>query len=68
MASLPGIHEWLPTLELHGIEIGDGRLDVKIERTADETRIVQVKHPSLDIVIGAPPAPLWGTPLDVRSS
>ena len=45
-----------------GIEIGDGRLDVKVERLGSKTELAYAKHPSLEIVIGAPAAPLWGAP------
>jgi glycogen debranching enzyme len=58
----PWLPDWLPRLELTGIEIGDGRLDVAIARHGDETRLENAKHPSIEILIGAPEAPLWGAP------
>jgi glycogen debranching enzyme len=58
---------WLPAslshLELRGIEIGKGSLDVKIGRTGPDVRLEYANHPSIEIVRAAPPAPLWGTPM-----
>jgi glycogen debranching enzyme len=61
----PRLPDWLPSLEIHGIEVGDGRLDVKIERRGSQTQLAYAHHPSIEMVTGTPPAPLWGTPLHV---
>jgi glycogen debranching enzyme len=61
----PWLPDWLPRLELSGIEIGGGRLDVAIARTGATTRLERAKHPTLDVVLGAPEAPLWGAPAPI---
>jgi glycogen debranching enzyme len=58
----PWLPEWLPALELHGMELGKGRLDVKVVRAGSRTRLESASHPTLEIVAGAPSAPLWGDP------
>ena len=58
----PWLPEWLPRLEVEGIEIGNGRLDLAIERTTTGTVIRRARHPSLEIVEDMPEAPLWGKP------
>jgi glycogen debranching enzyme len=58
----PWLPEWVPRLEVEGIEIGAGRLDVAIERTGSSAVIRHARHPSLEIVQGMPEAPLWGKP------
>ncbi len=59
----PWLPAFLPELELRGIELGDGRLDLKITRDGPSTRLAYARHPSLEIVVGGPPAPLWGPPI-----
>lgn len=56
----PWLPEWLPSLEIEGVEIGDGRLEVSLRRDANGTQIVHARHPSLNVVRGLPQAPLWG--------
>jgi len=58
----PWLPEWLPALELHGICIGDGTLDVRIRRNDTGTLVEHARHPTLEILSGRPPAPLWGAP------
>jgi glycogen debranching enzyme len=58
----PWLPPWLPALTLHGIEVGEGQLDVKIELSGSDTRIRYARHPSLELIAGTPEAPLWGAP------
>jgi len=58
----PWLPPWLPSLALEGVELGDGRLDVTIERSGDETVVRKAEHPSLEIVVARPRAALWGAP------
>jgi glycogen debranching enzyme len=58
----PWLPDWLPRLSLHGIQIGDGQLEVTLARDGAATRLEHAKHPCLEVVVGAPPAPLWGAP------
>jgi glycogen debranching enzyme len=59
----PRLPEWLPRLEVTGIEIGKGCLDIAIERTSAGTVLARARHPSLQIIEDMPEAPLWGKPL-----
>jgi hypothetical protein len=56
----PWLPEWLPSLDVDGIRIGDGSLMVRLVRSGEQTRIDRARHPSLRLVIGRPVAPLWG--------
>ncbi|HET9948661.1 MAG TPA: glycogen debranching N-terminal domain-containing protein [Longimicrobiales bacterium] len=57
----PWLPEWLPELELEGVELGGGSLGVAAARSEGETRLARAEHPSLELVSGeGPPAPLWG--------
>jgi glycogen debranching enzyme len=58
----PWLPEWLPALALRRIEIGDGLLEVRLVRDGERTQLAHASHPSIEIVIGAPAAPLWGQP------
>jgi glycogen debranching enzyme len=58
----PWLPDWLPRLEITGIEIGGGRLDVTIARRGSETRLEHAQHPSMEVLVGTPVAPLWGAP------
>ncbi len=60
----PQLPDWLPKLAIGGIEIGDGRLDVELVRAGDATIVEAARHPTLEIAIGAPAAPLWGSPVE----
>jgi glycogen debranching enzyme len=59
----PWLPEWLPELELRNVEIGGAPLDVKISRRGSETRLEYANHPRIEVLAGAPPAPLWGAPM-----
>jgi glycogen debranching enzyme len=63
----PWLPEWLPELEIQGISIGQGRLDMHIARHGTQTVIEQVQGHDLDVIQGTPPAPLWGLPFGVGS-
>jgi glycogen debranching enzyme len=58
----PWLPEWLPSLEIDGIELGGGTPRVAIRREGATTRIAASRHPSLEIVEQMPAAPLWGAP------
>jgi glycogen debranching enzyme len=58
----PWLPEWLPSIEIDGIELAGGTLRVAIRREGAETRITASQHPSLEIVEQMPAAPLWGAP------
>lgn len=56
----PWLPEWLPRLELRGIVIGGGRLDVCLARRDGETIIDELDARGIEIVPGTVAAPLWG--------
>jgi glycogen debranching enzyme len=61
---VPWLPAWLPSLELRGIEVGDGQLNLKIVRSEVDTRIEYCDHARFEVIRAAPAAPLWGTPFD----
>lgn len=65
----PHLPEWLPRLELHGITIGSGSLDITISRKGAETVVDHVIAKDVDVVYQRVDAPLYGQPpsLDARS-
>jgi len=58
----PWLPEWLPRLELRGIAVADARIDLLLRRRDGVTRIERVEGRGIEIVEGAPAAPLWGAP------
>jgi hypothetical protein len=59
----PWLPEWLPRLELRGIAIGRGRLDITVVRHGLETVIEQLERREIEVIEGKVQAPLWGMPL-----
>ena len=58
----PQLPEWLPHLELRGIAIGRGRLDVAIARRGPDTVIEQLRCEDIAVIQGTVETPLWGQP------
>jgi hypothetical protein len=58
----PRLPEWLPRLELQGIALGQGSLDITVTRRGTETVIEQVEGQEIDVIEGMVEAPLWGRP------
>jgi glycogen debranching enzyme len=58
----PWLPEWLPSLRLEGIELGGGMLDIELIREGGQVRVVEAKHPTLEVRVETRPAPLWGAP------
>jgi glycogen debranching enzyme len=58
----PWLPDWQPELAVAGVEIGDGLLDVALARAGARTVVEHARHPSLEIVYGAPEAPMRGLP------
>ncbi|WP_447978279.1 amylo-alpha-1,6-glucosidase [Candidatus Nitrospira bockiana] len=58
----PHLPTWLPRLELRGIGVGQGVLDVTITRRRDVTEIDHLNTKNVEVVLETPPAPLWGLP------
>src|SRR5207237_10471364 len=58
----PWLPEWLPRLELRGIAIGRGSLDITVVRHGTETVIEQLERKEIEVIEGKVEAPLWGKP------
>lgn len=58
----PWLPEWLPELDVRGIELGDGSLELRVARRGNAVAVERAEHPSLSILVAAPKAPLWGAP------
>jgi glycogen debranching enzyme len=58
----PWLPDWLPELALRGVAVGDARIDLTIRRRDGATRIERADGHGVEIVEGAPAAPLWGAP------
>jgi glycogen debranching enzyme len=59
----PWLPEWLPHLELRGIVLGSGKLDVRIIRRGGDTVIDELNASGINVVHGTVEAPLWGEPI-----
>jgi glycogen debranching enzyme len=64
-ALTPWLPEWLPTLEIRDIAIGDDTFDVKLTRTGDRTDVVTTTCSGLEIIVDSVPAALWGSPMQL---
>jgi hypothetical protein len=61
----PWLPEWLPSLTVEGIRVGEATIDVRVTRTDDGVETDVSRVGDIDVVIGPVAAPLWGTPVDV---
>ncbi len=52
----------MPRLELQGIAIGQGSLDITVTRRGTETVIEQMERKEIEVIEGTVEAPLWGMP------
>ncbi len=59
----PHLPEWLPYLEVNGIVIGEGRLDIRISRQGSTTAVDSIRADGIEVLRGSQEAPLWGLPL-----
>jgi glycogen debranching enzyme len=58
----PWLPEWLPHLEVNGIAVGDGSVDVALVRTGATTVVDTATSSGIEIVEHEPSTPLWGQP------
>ncbi|HEU5382526.1 MAG TPA: glycogen debranching N-terminal domain-containing protein [Ktedonobacteraceae bacterium] len=56
----PWLPEWLPRLEVRGVAIGDGSLEIVIVRRDTETVIEHLESQKIDVMEATVEAPLWG--------
>jgi glycogen debranching enzyme len=64
----PWLPTWLPTLELRGIRIGPGTLDITVARRGQATVIEHREQKDLEIVEATVEAPLLGAPPSTTSA
>jgi glycogen debranching enzyme len=58
----PWLPEWLPWLEVRGIRVGQGSLDVSLTRAGGRTRVEHLASRGVQVTEGTTAAPLWGEP------
>ena len=58
----PWLPEWLPHLEVKGIAVGEGTLDVSLMRAGEKTVVENVTSSGIEILEDEPRAPLGGQP------
>jgi glycogen debranching enzyme len=58
----PWLPDWLPRLDVRGVAIGDGALDVAVAGVGSETTVTGSTAGGIELVQGETSAALWGTP------
>lgn len=58
----PWLPAWLPRLEVRGIAIGGGRIDITVVRCDDKTEIEKLSATDISVVHETAESPLWGIP------
>jgi glycogen debranching enzyme len=58
----PWLPEWLPRLEVKGIAVGNGTVDVALVRAGERTVVESATGFGIEIVGREPATPLWGRP------
>ena len=58
----PWLPEWLPRLEVRGLTVGSGSIDVAVTRRGGETVIERLERHDIEVLRESPPAPLWAPP------
>jgi glycogen debranching enzyme len=58
----PWLPDWLPSLEVSGVAIGAGTLDVVVAGVGDQTAVAEWTGNGIELVEGNTSAPLWGAP------
>jgi len=60
----PRLPPWLSSLELRGIELGRGALDVKVVRVGEKTLVESYRAPQgIEVIERRAATALWGAPL-----
>jgi glycogen debranching enzyme len=57
----PSLPEWLPRVEVRGIRVGQGTVDVVVSRDRDETVVEELTATNVEAIRGETSAALWGT-------
>ena len=56
----PWLPDWLPSLEAHGVALGERAVDVAVSGKEDETSVTQWRGRGIELVQGETAAALWG--------
>jgi len=64
----PRLPKGLPRLEVRGLAVGHGHLDVSISRRGAETVVDEVNAKDLEVLQRQVEAPLWGLPPTIREA
>ena len=59
----PWLPDWLEGFAVHDVVVGDATVDVTVTRSGDRVHADAHATNELEIVLGSPPAPLWGAPM-----
>jgi glycogen debranching enzyme len=59
----PWLPEWLPRLELRGVKVGQGRLDIAVAGHGDQTVVEAVQAAGVEVIQANVEAPLGGMPV-----
>lgn len=59
----PVLPDWLSHLELKGLKVGSGTVDIRITGHGGKTVINELKADGIEIIRQMPEAPLWGEPV-----
>ncbi|HEX2111588.1 MAG TPA: glycogen debranching N-terminal domain-containing protein [Gaiellaceae bacterium] len=57
----PWLPDWMPSLEVRGIAVGEGTLDIVARRDEEETA-VEITSSGVEVIEDGTAAPLWGDP------
>ena len=58
----PVLPEWLPSIELEGLRVGNGVVRVAASRRGARTVVERLEGDGIELEDGTPPAPLVGRP------
>jgi len=57
----PWLPDWLDRLEVDRLAIGDDTIRIAVVRDGSTTNVEEIEAKHVEVVIGAPEAPLWGS-------
>jgi len=57
----PWLPDWLDRLEVDRLEIGGASVRIAVVRDGTTTTVDEIEAKHVEVVVGAPEAPLWGT-------
>jgi glycogen debranching enzyme len=58
----PSLPPWLPRLAIDKLRVGDGLVRIELRRDGPRTVIERLDGEGVELIVGKPVAPLWGSP------